>query len=136
MREFLFSVVSAERTVLETRAISVTLPGAVGSYGVYGGHVPMVTELAIGTIEYRTADQKEGVLSISGGFAEVLPDRVVVLADTAELGAELDLDRARTAMQRVQEMLDKAPNEEERAELRLSLERARARIKAIEKSDH
>lgn len=131
MREFQLSIVSAERTVLEERVVSVTLPGADGYFGVMAGHVPLVAELKIGAGQYRRADGVYRNFTIIGGFAEVLPDRTIVLADSAELDEEIDPDRARKALQQARDLMQSSHTEQEMAEARLALERARARLKAL-----
>ncbi|MCW5935277.1 MAG: ATP synthase F1 subunit epsilon [Fimbriimonadia bacterium] len=130
MREFTLSIVSAERTVLEEQVTSVTLPGAEGSFGVMAGHVPMVAELKIGTGQYRRSDGVYRNFTILGGFAEVLPQRTIVLADGAELDDEIDPDRARKAFAQARDVLQSNLSEQEMAEARLAYERARARLRA------
>ncbi|MFQ3610237.1 MAG: ATP synthase F1 subunit epsilon [Fimbriimonadales bacterium] len=131
MREFLLSIVSPERTVLEERVVQVRLPGAEGSFGVMAGHVPMVAELQYGVGEYRRADGVSRKFTIFGGFAEVLPDRTIVLADGAELADEIDPDRARVALRKALEVLQNPLSEEELAEARMAVERAKTQLRAL-----
>src|SRR5262245_66107105 len=95
-------IVTPERQVLKETVSEVTLPGADGYLGVLPGHAPLITELGIGELSYRTTGGQSGLLAVIRGFAEVLPDRVSVLAETAELAAEIDLDRAQAALKRAQ----------------------------------
>ncbi len=81
--------------------------------------------------EYRRADGVTRKFTVLGGFAEVLPDRTIVLADGAELAEEIDPDRARVALRKALEMLSQPLSEEELAEARLAVERAKARLRAI-----
>jgi len=87
-------VVTRSRRVLEAEADFVELPGVEGALGVLPGHTPLLTALGIGELMYRR-DHAEEYLAISWGFAEVLPDRVTVLAEVAETPAEIDVEAAR-----------------------------------------
>jgi F-type H+-transporting ATPase subunit epsilon len=131
MREFLLSIVNPERTVLEERVVHVRLPGSEGYFGVMAGHMPFFAQLQYGVGEYRRADGVTRKFTVLGGFAEVLPDRTIVLADGAELAEEIDPDRARVALRKALEMLSQPLSEEELAEARLAVERAKARLRAI-----
>lgn len=131
MREFMLAIVNPERTVLEERVVHVRLPGSEGYFGVMAGHIPFFAQLQYGVGEYRRADGVTRKFTVLGGFAEVLPDRVIVLADGAELAEEIDPDRARVALRRALEILQQPLSEEELAEARLALERAKARLRAI-----
>jgi F-type H+-transporting ATPase subunit epsilon len=82
------------------------MPGAEGELGILPGHAPLMTELGIGELTYRGAGANpSGVLAIIQGFAEVLGDRVTVLAETAERAAEIDLARAEAAKARAEQHL-------------------------------
>jgi len=99
-------IVTPERQLLREKVVEVTLPGADGQLGVLPGHAPLITELGIGELTYRGAGANpSGVLAIIQGFAEVLGDRVTVLAETAERAAEIDLARAEAAKARAEKHL-------------------------------
>ena len=88
-------IVTPKRQLLRESVGEVQLPGANGYLGVLPGHAPLMTELGIGELSYPGAPGKEPVhLAILSGFAEVLPDRVTVLAETAEFAQEIDVARA------------------------------------------
>jgi F-type H+-transporting ATPase subunit epsilon len=87
-------VVTPLRVVVDTEADEVTLPGALGALGILPGHAPLLATLGIGELSYRTAT-RENYLAVQGGFAEVAADVVTVLADVAELPAEIDVEAAR-----------------------------------------
>ena len=88
-------VVTPERELLRETVVEVTIPGLEGELGILPGHAPLMTELGIGELSYRTATTSHPIaLSVVRGFAEVLPERVTVLAETAERAAEIDLARA------------------------------------------
>ncbi|MBI2862512.1 MAG: F0F1 ATP synthase subunit epsilon [Chloroflexi bacterium] len=92
-------VVTAERVVFSDHVDSVVLPGVEGELGVLPSHTPLMTLLHLGELRARKG-QDQIILAINGGFLEVLPDRVVVLADTAERVEEIDEARAEEARQR------------------------------------
>jgi len=90
-------VVTPDRAVVQESVAEVQLPGREGYLGILPGHTPLLTELATGALSYRQGGQTRRV-AVSGGFAEVLADRVIVLADSAERAEEIDLARARAAL--------------------------------------
>jgi F-type H+-transporting ATPase subunit epsilon len=99
-------IVTPERQFLRESVVEVVMPGAEGELGVLPGHAPLMTELGIGELAYRGAGANpSGVLAIIQGFAEVLGDRVTVLAETAERAAEIDLARAEAAKARAEQRL-------------------------------
>jgi F-type H+-transporting ATPase subunit epsilon len=99
-------IVTPERQYLRESVVEVVLPGAAGELGILPGHAPLMTELGIGELTYRGAGSNpSGVLAIIQGFAEVLGDRVTVLAETAERAAEIDLARAEAAKARAEQRL-------------------------------
>ncbi len=87
------TVVTRERKILDAEADEVVLPAADGEIGVLPGHTPLLTTLRIGQMRYRTGETMERLV-ISWGFAEVLPDRVIVLAERGFLPEEIDPARA------------------------------------------
>ena len=96
-------VVTPERQVVREKVVEVVVPGLDGELGILPGHAPLITELGIGELRYRTSASANLVpLAIISGFAEVLPDRVTVLAETAERPEEIDLSRAEAALARAQ----------------------------------
>jgi len=99
-------IVTPERQFLRERVVEVVMPGEAGELGILPGHAPLMTELGIGELTYRGAGSNPGgVLAIIQGFAEVLSDRVTVLAETAERAAEIDLARAEAAKARAEQRL-------------------------------
>ncbi len=99
-------VVTPERQLLRETVVEVTVPGLDGQLGILPGHAPLMTELGIGELSYRTsAAAQPVVLAVVRGFAEVLPDRVTVLAETAERAEEIDLARAEEAKARAERRL-------------------------------
>jgi F-type H+-transporting ATPase subunit epsilon len=97
-------VVTPERLVLSTEVDEVTAPGALGYFGVLPGHTPFLTTLGMGELGYRIGNQWE-YLAITWGYAEVLPNKVTILTETAEMAAEIDIERAERAQRRAEERL-------------------------------
>jgi F-type H+-transporting ATPase subunit epsilon len=125
---FEIEIVTPERLVVKDHAEEVQIPGKQGYLGVLPGHAPLITELAVGEISYRTNGSTER-LAVAWGFAEVLPDKVTVLAETAERSGEIDVPRAEAALKRADDLL-KSGNPEVDYPLALSaLQRAEARLK-------
>ncbi len=105
-------IVTPERQLLRQTVVEVTLPGGDGCLGVLPGHAPLITELGIGELTYRVKGAGEdGRLAIISGFAEVLGDRVTVLAETAERPEEIDVARAEEAKKRAEQRLASASSD-------------------------
>jgi F-type H+-transporting ATPase subunit epsilon len=100
----LLEVVTPERQVLSTEVDEVSAPGAVGYFGVLPGHTPFITTLGQGELGYRSGNRWE-YLAITWGYAEVLPNKVMVLSETAEMAEEIDVERAERAKRRAEERL-------------------------------
>jgi F-type H+-transporting ATPase subunit epsilon len=107
----------------------VALPGQEGDFGVLPGHTPLFAGLRTGMMWYRQGADKH-LLAVSMGFAEVLPDRVTVLAQVAERAEDLDEGRAQAGMARAEEMLSRAPMEIDFERARLSLLRTLQQLQA------
>jgi F-type H+-transporting ATPase subunit epsilon len=97
-------VVTPERLVLSTEVDELTAPGALGYFGVLPGHTPFITTLGMGEVGYRIGPQWH-YLAITWGFAEVLPNKVTLLTQTAEMAEEIDIERAERAKRRAEERL-------------------------------
>jgi F-type H+-transporting ATPase subunit epsilon len=105
-------IVTPERQLLRETVVEVTLPGGNGCLGVLPGHAPLITELGIGELIYRAKGASEaGHLAIISGFAEVLAERVTVLAETAERPEEIDVARAEEAKKRAEQRLAAAASD-------------------------
>jgi F-type H+-transporting ATPase subunit epsilon len=127
-------VVTPERHVLAQTVTSIEVPGKEGYLGILPGHAPLITELGIGILTYR-ADDETRYLTVIQGYAEVLPDRVIVLAEIAERAEEIDVARTRAALDRAKEAVAKADSRDpewERATL--ALQRAIVRLQAASKT--
>jgi F-type H+-transporting ATPase subunit epsilon len=105
-------IVTPERQLLRESVMEVSLPGADGCLGILPGHAPLITELGIGEMTYQSKGGGEsGPLAIMSGFAEVLGDRVTVLAETAERPEEIDVSRAEQAKKRAEERIAAAASD-------------------------
>jgi F-type H+-transporting ATPase subunit epsilon len=125
-------VVTPSRRVLEGRAQEVRIPGALGELGVLPGHTPLLTSLGTGEVTWFDG-ATTGRLVVQGGFAEVQPDAVTVLASVAETVDAIDVEAARTALTEAQEKL-KTVSAEEFDEIDGLVRLSEARISAASKS--
>jgi F-type H+-transporting ATPase subunit epsilon len=101
---FQLEIVTPEKKVVDTSAEEVQIPGKNGYLGVLPGHAPLITELAVGEVTYRDGATEQR-LAVAWGFAEVLPGKVTILAESAERPAEIDVERARQAKERAEQRL-------------------------------
>ncbi|UCG08593.1 MAG: F0F1 ATP synthase subunit epsilon [Desulfobacterales bacterium] len=127
-------VVTPEKMVVSEEAQIVASPGTLGEFGVLIGHTPFLTTLKTGSIRYTDADGKERYVFVSGGFAEALPDKITVLAESAERQKDIDLERAKAARERAEKRLaeDRSREDIDFMRARAALERAITRIKLAE----
>ena len=120
-------IVTPDRSIAHGEVDEVVVPGAEGSFGVLPGHTPLLTTLTVGEIEYRRGDDTSYV-AVSFGFAEVLPDRVTILAQIAEASDEIDVTRAEAAVERARERLARPVAELDYERARLSLLKSLVRL--------
>jgi F-type H+-transporting ATPase subunit epsilon len=124
--------VTPERLVVETTAEELQIPGKNGYLGILPGHAPLITELAVGEISYRSGS-KTGRIAVAWGFAEVLPNRVTILAETAEKAEDIDVSRAERSRQRAEERLAKGGTETDYARCQVAIQRAETRLQVASK---
>lgn len=133
MASIRLDIVTAEREVYAGDVDVVIAPGVEGQLGILPHHAPLMTTLQAGELRVRKGGE-EVSMAISGGFIEVRPDKVVVLADTAERAEEIDVARAEEAKQRARERLsEKQVAGADEARVEASLRRALIRLKVAEK---
>ena len=101
---FQLEIVTPEKKVVETAAEEIQIPGKNGYLGILPGPAPLITELSVGEINYRE-NGREQKRAVAWGFAEVLPHKVTILAESAEHPSEIDVERARQAKQRAEQRL-------------------------------
>jgi F-type H+-transporting ATPase subunit epsilon len=120
-------IVTPDRLVVREQVDEVQIPGSEGYFGVLPGHTPLLASLAVGELWYRKGQEKT-YLSIAGGFAEVLPDRVTLLATLAERAEEIDVARAEAAKQRAEQRLSQPKTDIDYERARLSLQKSIIRL--------
>lgn len=121
-------IVTPERQVLQADVVDVVLPSVEGYLGVLPGHAPLLARLDVGEISYGREGQPRSFLSVANGFAEVSNDRVNILADTAELAEEIDLERAEKARAKAEEALRSQSSDSEFRKAAHGLRKAVTRI--------
>ena len=129
---FQLEIVTPEKMVVRDVAEEMQIPGKDGYLGILPGHAPLITELAVGEITYRNANLTHR-LCVAWGFAEVLPNKVTILAETAERSEEVDVNRAQAAKQRAEASLGKCATEEDFQKAAGDLKRAETRLEVAEK---
>jgi F-type H+-transporting ATPase subunit epsilon len=126
---FQLEIVTPEKKVVEATAEEVQIPGKNGYLGILPGHAPLITELSVGEITFRE-NSTEQKLAVAWGFAEILPNKVTILAETAERPSEINIERARQAKERAEQRLtsgdtavdvDRALDALHRAQVRLDV---------------
>ena len=126
---FQLEIVTPEKMVVRDVAEEMQIPGKNGYLGVLPGHAPLITELAVGEISYRKGSETH-YLAVAWGFAEVLPDKVTILAETAERAADVDCDRAQKAKERAEQRLTSGDPEVDVPRAQDALARANSRLEA------
>jgi F-type H+-transporting ATPase subunit epsilon len=130
---FQFEIVTPDKLVVRDVAEEMQIPAKNGYIGVLPGHAPLITELAVGEISYRNGGYT-GHIAVAWGFAEVLPDKVTILAETAERAEEIDVKRAEEARNRAEEELKSSETETDVARAQNALSRAETRLQVAGKS--
>jgi F-type H+-transporting ATPase subunit epsilon len=129
---FQLDIVTPDRLLVREAASEVTIPGRSGYLGVLPGHAPLLTELGVGEISYRTGSGVQH-LAVAWGFAEVLPNKVTILAETAERPSEIDVARAQQAKERAQQRLQHPAPDVDFRQAREALDRAQTRLDVAQK---
>lgn len=128
-----FELVTPERVVLRQEALQVTVPTTSGEITILPDHIPLISILRPGVLELKRADNVVEIMSVSGGFIEVLKDKIVILADSAERAEELDEERIKDAQKRAEELKKSAKDTDdmEFADISARLEKELARMHAV-----
>jgi F-type H+-transporting ATPase subunit epsilon len=124
---FQLEIVTPEKKVVETTAEEVQIPGKNGYLGILPGHAPLITELSVGEITFRE-NSTEQKLAVAWGFAEILPNKVTILAETAERPSEINVERARQAKERAEQRLTSGDTSVDVDRALDALHRAQARL--------
>jgi F-type H+-transporting ATPase subunit epsilon len=128
MERFQLEIVTPDRLVVKDSAQEIQIPGREGYLGILAGHAPLITELAVGEITYQSDGYTER-LAVAWGFAEVLPDKVTILAETAERAEEIDVVRAAEARDRALAKLQSGSPDVDFPRALNALQRAEVRLK-------
>jgi len=131
---FQLEIVTPEKVAIRDTAEEMQIPGSNGYLGILPGHAPLITELAIGEITYRNGSTTHH-LAVAWGFAEVLPDKVTILAETAERADEINIKRAEEARQRAEEEFRTGKTEEDFTRAENDLKRAEVRLDVAQKKN-
>jgi F-type H+-transporting ATPase subunit epsilon len=126
-------IVTPEKLAYSDEVDSVQLPGSEGELGVLPHHAPLVSTLGAGELRLRKGGQEES-FAIVGGFLQVLPDKVVVMAETADMASEIDLEKAQEARRQAEAALESGYHEgADLAAARAALQQALIRIRVAER---
>ncbi|MGD9713504.1 MAG: F0F1 ATP synthase subunit epsilon [Thermomicrobiales bacterium] len=133
MAKLSVEVVTGERIVFTEDDVDMVIaPGAAGSLGILPSHAPLITTLAAGELRVKKGGQEHSMV-VFGGFMEVTPTKVIVLADAAERIDEIDSSRAEAARKRAEEELSRRSSHEDLAAAQASLRRANIRLRTVER---
>ena len=126
-------LVTPDRSIVTERVDEVEIPGAEGYFGVLPGHTPMLATLQVGELWYRKGSEKV-YLSVAFGFAEILPDRVTILAQLAETADEIDIARAEAAKRRAEDRIAKPESDTDYERARIAMMKAIIRLQVATRS--
>ncbi len=130
--KILLEIVTPEKKLLSEEVDIVVAPGEEGEFGALPNHIPFLSKLRVGELRYRKGNATIHV-AIMGGYAEVLPDQVTILASAAEAAAHIDVVRAKAARERAERRLREAKDRYEFTVAEAALQRALARLRIAEK---
>ena len=130
---FQLEIVTPERLLVSEAVSEMEIPGQGGYLGILPGHAPLISELAVGEISYRDSKSTIKRLAVAWGFVEVLPDKVTILAETAERAEDIDVARARAARERAESVIKSPPQDADVAKAEADLQVANTRISVAEK---
>ena len=125
------SIVTPEKEVVSDDAQIVMAPGSIGEFGVLSGHTPFLTSLKVGSVRYTDGQGNERLIFVSGGFAEVLPEKVTVLAESAERKEDIDARRAEEAKGRAEKRIAEAGDDLDMVRAQAALARAMQRLRMV-----
>ncbi len=135
MKKLKLKIVTPEKILLEEEVVQVSVSTALGQITVLPNHLPLVAQLASGEIVVKKDGHTEDLMAVSGGLLEVLPDQVVILADTAERAQDIDESRAETARRQAEEILKtKVADAEQFAFFTAKIEKELARLRVVRKN--
>nr|WP_319493501.1 F0F1 ATP synthase subunit epsilon [uncultured Desulfobacter sp.] len=127
--KFFLEVVTPQKAIVSEEIKSISAPGSEGEFCALKGHTTFLTSLKVGCIRYEDATGNERILFANGGFAEVLPDKVTILAESAERREDINLNRAKEAQVRAERRLSDKAADTDIVRAQAALQRALFRIK-------
>ena len=133
---FLLEVVSAEKKLVSQQVENIRVTGTEGELGIYAGHTPLLTSIKPGLVKIKLKDGREEVIYLSGGVLEVQPNAVIILAETAIRGENLDKDKIEKARKQAEHLMTNSNSEIDFARASLDLENAMAKLRVIEMTKH
>jgi len=128
-KSYPLEIVTLKRTVFSDDVECVTVPGGLGYLGILAGHAPLLTNVEIGAISIKREGGSHLEMAVGEGFLVVTPKSTTLLVDTAETKEEIDVERARKAMERARERLSASEKEVDIVRAEAALKRAAARLK-------
>ncbi len=128
-KSYPLEIVTLKRTVFSDDVECVTVPGGLGYLGILAGHAPLLTNVEIGVITIKIDGASDQKMAVGEGFLVVTPTSTSLLVDTAEKKEEIDVDRARAAMERARDRLASSDDDADTIRAETSLKRAMARLK-------
>ena len=130
---FQLEIVTPDKAVVRDVAEEMQIPGKNGYLGILPGHAPLISELAVGEISYRKGNETH-YISVAWGFAEVLPDKVTILAESAERAEDINVQRAEEARQRAEAYLKSSKTDIDFPRALAALQRAEVRLQVASKA--
>ena len=131
---FLLSIVTPEKVFYEGEASSLIAPGIEGYLGILTDHAPLITALVPGKLTVKNSKTPEVIMAVSGGFLEVLKNKVVILADAVEFAKDIDAERAKKALERARQRLKSNEKDIDIPRALAAFKRAQTRIAVCEES--
>lgn len=132
MTPFTCEIVSAEKAIFSGKVTMVVAPGIEGELGIYAGHTPLLTKMRPGTLRIQSEGEEEQVFFVSGGYLEVQPGVVTVMADTAQRADDIDEAAAQSAREEAEKMLETREGDFDYSMVSAQLAEAVARLRALE----
>jgi len=128
-----FEIVTPEKVILKQEVLQLTVPTKMGEITILPNHIPLISALQPGVIEIKNQDNKIETMAVSGGFIEVLPDKVVILADTAERAADIDEARAEEARKKAEDTMKEKKEDVDFTAVQAKMAKEFARLQAVKR---
>lgn len=126
-------IITPQKAAYKGQVLAVTVPGTLGSFQILFNHAPLISTMEVGIIKIKLSEDKTEYYSTSGGTVEVLDNKILILADSLEFAEQIDIERAKRAMQRARERLENKSEKIDTARAEAALARAVNRLQVAEK---